>query len=336
MTKAVISGYYGFKNFGDETILSVLIQHIKPMIDNITVFSSDIDYTKNEYDVDSVHSFDLKNVIKTIKSCDILISGGGSLFQDVTGIKSLLYYAFVILLAILFKKKIIIFAQGIGPLKNKISKIIVKELFKCCDLVTVRDENSLKILKEWNIKGYLVCDPVFDIDIEAKEKKSVVGIQLRDFHTVNYNLLNKIALLINAKFADKKIKLFILQNDYDTDISRKFEADLKSINKDIDIEITENNIIENISELEYFIAMRYHAILTALKSGVKTCAINYDIKVEQLAKEAGIPLVSVFAQENFEGIYQSLINLDSKKLIEYTNSKKFDWSEFDKIILPSS
>ena len=101
---------------------------------------------------------------------------------------------------------------------------------------------------------------------------------------------------------------------------------MKSINKDIDIEIIEDNIAQNISEIEYFIAMRYHAILTALKSGVKTCAINYDIKVEQLAKNAGIPLISVFAQENFESIYQSLINLDSKKLIEYANSKHFDWS----------
>ena len=43
MTKKIcISGYYGFNNFGDETILKILIDNLKqinPEI-NITVFSS--------------------------------------------------------------------------------------------------------------------------------------------------------------------------------------------------------------------------------------------------------------------------------------------------------
>ena len=143
MLNIVISGYYGFKNFGDEAILSVLINHLKSFENvDITVFSSDINYTSEAYLVNCVNSFDFFNIIKTIKNSDVLISGGGSLLQDVTSAKSLIYYSFIIALAILFNKKIIIFAQGIGPLNNFLSKFLVKNLLRYCKLVTVRDEKS--------------------------------------------------------------------------------------------------------------------------------------------------------------------------------------------------
>ena len=51
MIKVAISGYYGFKNFGDEAILSVLVNHLKTFENaDITVFSSDIEYTEKTYD----------------------------------------------------------------------------------------------------------------------------------------------------------------------------------------------------------------------------------------------------------------------------------------------
>ena len=99
MVKVAISGYYGFKNFGDEAILSVLVNHLKEHENiDITVFSSDKEYTSKTYSVNSVKRFDLKNVIKTIRETDVLISGGGSLLQDVTSFKSLVYYSLFIAL----------------------------------------------------------------------------------------------------------------------------------------------------------------------------------------------------------------------------------------------
>ena len=332
MTKAVISGYYGYKNFGDELILSILINHLKELGIEITVLSGDIEYTKKNNSVNSINRFNIRQIIKEIKNSDILISGGGSLLQDVTSFKSLAYYSFIIALGILYNKKVIIFAQGIGPINSNFAKTIVKNLLNNCNYISVRDENSLKLLENWNIKSELVCDPAYSLNIKTNNETNGVGIQLRDFSTMNYNLLQKIAMLCISKFSDKKIKIFSLQKSKDYEICKKFQNIIKNINPNIKTEIVETHIIDEISKLEYMIGMRFHALLCAIKFGVKTCAINYDIKVEQLATQAKIPVISMDAKENFEEIYEKLENQNTENLINFTKSKIFDWTNFDKII----
>ncbi|MBO6088186.1 polysaccharide pyruvyl transferase CsaB [bacterium] len=329
MVKAVISGYYGYKNFGDELISDVLIKHLNALEIDITVLSGNVDYTKSKNNVYAVNRFDIRKIVGEIKSCDFLISGGGSLLQDVTSLKSLVYYLFIIAIAILFNKKVIIFAQGIGPINNKFAKLITKNLLKLCGYISVRDENSLNLLKSWGIKADLVCDPVFSLEADCTKKTNSVGIQLRDFKTMNYNLLQKLAQLAAYKFSDRKIEIFSLQESFDLEISKKFENILKTINPEIKTEIVTDNIAERISQLEYMIGMRFHALLVAIKSGVKTCAINYDIKVEKLAQSVKIPIISLNGEESFEKIYYELENLKSEELLRFSENNMFDWSGFD-------
>lgn len=333
MTKVLISGYYGFKNFGDEAILSVLVSHLKEIGADITVFSSDTVYTSKKYSVNSVRSFYMPDVLKEIQNTDVLISGGGSLLQDVTSLKSLVYYSFIIALALLFNKKVIIFAQGIGPVNNKFAQFIVKNLLKHCSYVTVRDNDSLKLLNKWNVKSELVCDPIFSMNLRPKTENGVVGIQLRDFKTMNLNLLHKLALLVVTKFSDKKVEIYSLQEALDLDLCKRFESVLHAFNPDLKTEIVTDNIIEKVSRLEYLIAMRFHAVLVALKCGVKTCAINYDIKVEKLANEASIPLISMDAKENLEEVYSIMINLSKNDLLRFAETKTFNWEKFDKLLI---
>ena len=334
MAKIAISGYYGFKNFGDEAILSVLVNHLKSLQNSdITVFSSDVEYTEKTYGVKAVKRFCLKDVLKTIKDCDVLVSGGGSLLQDVTSLKSLIYYAFIIAMGLFFNKKVVIFAQGIGPLNSNVAQNIVKNLLKYCSYVTVRDENSLKLLEKLGIKSELVCDPIYSLDIKSEPQNGVVGVQLRDFKTMNQELLQKLALLIVTKFSDKKIEIFSLQKTQDLDLCKRFEAIVKSFNPDICTEIVEDDIINRLSRLEYLIGMRFHAVLVALKCGVKTCAINYDVKVEKIATDAKIPLISMDAHENLEEIYQKMQNLNRDELLRFANSKIFDWTKFDELFV---
>ena len=120
--KICISGYYGFSNFGDEAILDVLVEYLKSKNVDITIFSKNPVLTATKHRVKCVKTFDFLSVMKNIKNSDVLFSGGGSLLQDKTSLKSLLYYLFVICYALKHQKRVVIFAQGIGPIKNAIAE----------------------------------------------------------------------------------------------------------------------------------------------------------------------------------------------------------------------
>lgn len=334
--KVVLSGYYGYDNFGDEAILAVLIDHLKQIGADVTVLSHNPKKTSYNYQVKAVKNFNLLSVIFALKNCDVLISGGGSLLQDVTSLKSLLYYSFIIWLAEIFNKQVIIFAQGIGPLQRDISKNIVANLISKANLVTVRDIKSCELLQSWGIDAEIVSDPVFSMDLPQSESSGAVGIQLREFKTMNDAFLQRLAESVVKEFAHKKIELYVFQNALDLEISKRFVKMLKKLYPEIETEIvrslSQNDIIIRISRLEYMIAMRFHAVLVAIKTGVPTIAINYDAKVAKLAYEAFLPLLTISADEDFDTAFIKLKTLNSTDLIDFARSKTFDWREFDKIL----
>ena len=134
MTKYLISGYIGFDNFGDEAIASVLVSNLKKNgAEKITVLSSNPEKTARLYDVNSEHFL---KFFKPILETDVLISGGGSLLQDITSLKSLLYYLAIILFAQAMNKRVIIFAQGFTPFRTKIGEFFTKFVLKRCSKIS--------------------------------------------------------------------------------------------------------------------------------------------------------------------------------------------------------
>lgn len=334
--KVVISGYYGFKNFGDELILSILTEKLKNLNAEITVFSSDPDWSRKNYDINAIKSFDLKNVIKTIKNSDVLISGGGSLLQDATSLKSLVYYSLIIFIALCLKKKVIIFAQGIGPINNLFAQKIVFTLLKKCDYLSVRDEKSHALLTKNGISSDLVCDPAFTLPDIPAAKELAVGIQLRSFKTMNSDFIKKLADITSRKFPDKKIIILPFQAALDNNVCEEFIKELKLVNPDINAKILYNvsysEIINAISKLEYLIAMRFHALVIGLKYGVKSLGINYDQKVEKLALEAGIPVISLDNTGDFEDKFEQLLTENQTALKNFAHTKYFNWDKITEIV----
>lgn len=303
--KYVVSGYIGFDNFGDEAIARVLTDKLKSEgAEKITLISSNPQKTEKIHGVNSCGMF--KFFVPLVEA-DTLISGGGSLLQDVTSLKSLIYYLVVIYTALILGKNVEIFAQGIGPINSKIGQMLTKYALKKCSKISVRDKKSQELLDSWGIKSTLVNDPVLDLELEHKNSKGVVGVQLRSFNGADEEFLKRLSEEIAKRFADKQIQIISLQDSIDRDICENFGSKLvsKGLNTQVLSGLDINQVFETISNLEYLISMRFHANVVGIKSGVKTLAINYDPKVEKLANEYNIPVITL-NQENISADFDKL------------------------------
>ena len=120
MVNILISGYYGFDNIGDESILRTLVSSLREHIPDcsLTVLSHNPASTREKYGVEAVDRMSPMAILRAVKKCDMLISGGGSLLQDVTSSKSLHYYLSIIRCAEFFHKKVFIYSQDIRPIDS--------------------------------------------------------------------------------------------------------------------------------------------------------------------------------------------------------------------------
>ncbi|MGK7895508.1 MAG: polysaccharide pyruvyl transferase CsaB, partial [Xenococcus sp. (in: cyanobacteria)] len=168
--KAILCGYYGMGNGGDEALLVSLLQMLPSQIEPI-VLSGNPAQTSKLYGVTSCDRKSAFPIFQALKAADLFIWGGGSLMQDATSWLNPIYYGGLMALAQQQGLKTIAWAQGIGPLNRAFTRKITKQVLYGCAGISVRDYRSAKILEEWRISPLIAPDPVWAL--ESKECNSL-------------------------------------------------------------------------------------------------------------------------------------------------------------------
>jgi len=297
MKRIMISGYYGFDNLGDEAILGSMIKIIKRINQDIeiTILSNKAEQTSKRYDVNAVYRYDIFKIMSTMKRSDIFISGGGSLLQDVTSMKSVPYYLGLIFLAKVFNLKTIFFAQGVGPLNSKFNRFLVSKVLKNTDYISVRDKDSKQLLKEIGINDNVVNlteDPVYGLynkesnEIKSKEINKI-GISVRNWNDNNY--INHITSFLNKlnKGKDFSVDILPFHKGEDILISNRLKNELKMKVNVLDYTDDFDKINKVYSTFDIFIGVRFHSLVFAAINLVPFIGISYDPKVTTLIKDFG-------------------------------------------------
>lgn len=291
---AVISGYYGYNNTGDELILKAVLSELKSINNklNFVVLSANPKETELLHEVKSVYRFNPIRVIKEIRKSEILISGGGGLFQDVTSKRSIIYYLAIILIAKIFSKKVIIYSQGIGPINSRLNILFTKFVLKKVDFITVRDKESKYLLNSFGIDNVVVkSDPVLNLDLSEFKKTQYeerkVGIVVRNIKNNRYKEI--IANVADRIIREKKLKVIFIPFQVESDLKiaeeirnmMKEDSTILNINKD---KYWLKEIVSQISSLRLLIGMRLHSIILANKFDIPYVAISYDPKIANFLK----------------------------------------------------
>lgn len=332
MKKILVSGYVGFNNFGDEAIFYALSRHLKELGFDVSVLCNNIKEVKEKYEVNAYYFKSPIQILKAILNCNILISGGGSLLQNKTSNFSLFYYLFIILFAKLFFKKVIIFAQGIEPIVGKFPEFITKTILKFVNFITVRDNNSKKLLKSWNINSTLVSDPAYSLvqDREIEENKKGLIVQLRNYRGMNYEFISSLALFIAQNYKGE-VSVFSFQDEIDERICFEFIEELKKYNikaQYIPNKSTEETI-DIVNKAQYVISTRLHGLIISNALNTRTFAISYDEKIKTLINELNLESIDIFnyTKDELNTKLNKFFNYQSDKIHQY---RRFEWIEIDK------
>ncbi|MFC7062980.1 polysaccharide pyruvyl transferase CsaB [Halobacillus seohaensis] len=338
--KVILSGYYGFHNTGDEAILYSLIQQLRAhdaSID-ITVLSNDVTHTRNTYQVQAVNRWNVKEVIQAIKQSDGLITGGGSLLQDVTGIKSIIYYTGVMRIAKFLRRPVFVYSQGMGPITGRIAKKLTKVTLNKVDYLTVRDEESKQLLTEIGVKKEItvVPDSVMGLDYSpttssyTQNNNSIIMVSVRDWPS-QQPYKEKIAHALDrlVRPGGYQIVFIPMHGENDAQCSEDIRSLMEESAEVLPHHLSIQEKIDTIANSKLLIGMRLHSLIFSAISTTPFIAISYDPKIDAFAnlldQNVLVHVNDEFWQE--EEIIQEVSRLNKERTHVQNHLKGIIWKK---------
>ena len=319
----LICGSYGLGNTGDEAILKAILREARAAAggETLTVLSRNPAETTARHGVAALHMFDIPGILRVMGRVRLYINGGGSLIQDATSRRSLLYYLFTLRAARARGCKVLMYGCGIGPVTRPGDVALVRRVLNTCvDAITLREDASLAELKRFGVdkpETVLAADPVLSLQPAPEEETDALmarlgldpagaylGVCLRTWKGFE----DKAPVIADAvRYARDRYGLtpvFLSINH----ISDGDAADLVCAHLDgprpciLRQPLSSELMLGLTSRMQAVISMRLHGLIFAAGQGVPLVGITYD------------PKVSGFLSYMGQELYQDLDRLTSDSL----------------------
>jgi polysaccharide pyruvyl transferase CsaB len=344
----IISGYYGFKNIGDDAMLAAITHNLRQHKKDakILVLSREPHETKGLYNVDSVFRFNLISILRSMKHGKLFINGGGNLIQDNTSTRSLMYYLFMIWMAKKRHMKVMLYANGIGPINRRINRKITKYVLNKADVITLRENNPSKQeidnLLITTPKVVITADPATTIQPSSPDQINkillnegiesegpFIGFSIRKWHSLD-RYERVVADTADYILKTHGLKPVFIPMHYPSDlaicerIASKMNGDAYIIKNKYSVPET----IGIISKMDILVGMRLHALIFAACQGIPVVGLIYEPKVEGFLKSINQPSaghVKDLDYDNLTGLIEKVLkdkeNI-SKQLVGISESLK--------------
>lgn len=319
--KILLSGYYGFDNVGDEAVLFSIVRDLRSVMGEeaeITVLSNTPEITASRYNVRAADRWNKKTLFSEIKNCDLFISGGGSLLQDVTSKNGVLYYLGLIALAEHYHKPVLIYAQGIGPLKSSRNRILTAKLLNKAAAITVRDKESADELQAMGVSKAITvtADPVLGLgrfgtdgalgrEILShygwRDDKKSLAVALRPWSGSQSFVEETAKACARMQQSGWQLLFLPMQQEQDGEISIKAADKVRDITGEMPIvleeQLTPAEMVSVFQNADMVLGMRLHALIIGAALKKPVVGLAYDPKVsafmESIKNEAYDELAAV-------------------------------------------
>ncbi|URZ03567.1 polysaccharide pyruvyl transferase family protein [Clostridium felsineum] len=340
--EVLIYSWTGEENIGDELILKSIARMIqkidsrvkvnamgtKPKVINkihsslgLNRVSTYINWTIKSFLRAILKHNIIKVILNILLSNQLIIASGGALSDwNPSSTKTIF---FLIDLFSFMNKPICMIGVGVGPILKEKSKIRFYNKLKKLEVITVRDEESYKLLKSIGLNNVVLTgDSVFNITKLLQDKypkkevkdKSVAFVLARLFKvgTKESKEYRREIIRTIRRLKKEKWKITLIPFHYSEDIGF-----LKSINKKCKVEVfVSENMYDTIGELNnknIIVGMRYHSVILSLIFGKKVIPLIYHPKVYSVARQFGVLDLSENVG-NGENWIES--NIDSERMLK--------------------
>lgn len=332
--RIVLSGYYGFGNSGDEAVLQSILLALRGEGERQgvkvepVVLSIRPEETAAMYGVSAVHRMRFSELSQALRQCDGLISGGGSLLQDATGLKTIPYYLAVLKLAQFYRKPTFIYAQGIGPVHRRFFYTPIRHVFDRCRYISVRDEESASLLATIGVPRQrieVVPDPVMGLPLKSGSvrtlrTKPIIGVSVR-FWNRDRSELDSLARSLRT-IAERRpvtIRMLPFHLPDDAEASRYVIERTGILSEQANIEIRDGvfhpqDMLAEVGDCDLLIGMRLHSLIYAASQQVPLLGISYDPKIEQFLNRLDLkPAASTTRFDVDQLVEQAMFCLDNRR-----------------------
>ena len=226
-----------------------------------------------------------------------------------------MYYLAIIKIAVRMCGKVILYANGIGPITKKKNKRRVEKIVKKVDAITLRDEESKQELINIGINSkamIVTADPV--LTIEPKSRPEIAGILEKygvpadkPFAVVSVRnwkneeqICEKLAVLCDYIYEkyDRNIVFLALQIPNDIEVCMYAKQHMQNTAYIVDGVYRADELMGIYGMADMAISMRLHGLIFATKAHIPMTGIIYDPKMDSYLKKMGIPAIGT--AENFD------------------------------------
>lgn len=302
MAKLLLAGYFGAGNLGDDAILKGFTTGIEGLGFQYQSLCGSPERLMRNMGIKGIGKTDFPAVKNAIAECDALVFPGGSVFQDVTSIRSVAYYANLVKEAKKANKKVVMLAQGIGPLNRFMGKRLASGAFSAADMITVRDPSSVSALRSLGVKHTpkVTADVAFLLPpVVADESErafgvagmKTIGVSVRPYGKDKSKAVVQAFADLTRLLSQNNFVPVLMPMDAEEDVAivdaiAKIHGgkvpDIRNLN-------TPAQFQQRVGRMEAVIAMRLHAGILATTMGIPPMMVSYDPKVTAFANVLGLP-----------------------------------------------
>jgi polysaccharide pyruvyl transferase CsaB len=309
--RVALAGYYGFGNLGDEllakaSIAALLRRGVER--ERIVILSNDPGDSRRRFGVETVNRWNRGQVLKILRQSETFLLGGGGLFQDVTSLRSCVYYWGLVRSASLTGAVPWALGQSVGPFATSWGRRLARGALRRCRVVQVRDKASLSLCENWGLPAELGHDLVFSLGgalraIESGGEGAIppLLVNLRPVGKASNDLPGRFAEAVGAytrapagegarsSLTSSPIVGVALSDDDERLMRRLADRGLLELTR-VERVTTLSDAARVFRGAKAAAGMRLHFAVLAAMAGVPLVVVPYDTKVEAFASCFGVPL----------------------------------------------